>query len=119
MAKRIAGTRKTKQSGNGENGGIVSLTKELFQAAITLRGSVWASRTASSHDLARNGARPAQRSRTKHCQLGSDGRLSCRRGTVGPPVLVLGTGQGDTANVISPRLEISLLRCLALRRPGQ
>lgn len=40
MAKRKAGNRKTKQGGNGENGGIVSLTKELFQAAITLRGSV-------------------------------------------------------------------------------
>jgi type I restriction enzyme M protein len=40
MAKRKAGTKKTKQAGNGENGGIVSLTKELFQAAITLRGSV-------------------------------------------------------------------------------
>lgn len=40
MAKRIAGNKKAKQAGNGENGGIVSLTKELFQAAITLRGSV-------------------------------------------------------------------------------
>ena len=41
MAKRkAAGNKKTKQAGNGENGGIVSLTKELFQAAITLRGSV-------------------------------------------------------------------------------
>jgi type I restriction enzyme M protein len=40
MAKRKAGNKKTKQAGNGENGGIVSLTKELFQAAITLRGSV-------------------------------------------------------------------------------
>jgi type I restriction enzyme M protein len=40
MAKRNAGTKKTRQAGNGENGGIVSLTKELFQAAITLRGSV-------------------------------------------------------------------------------
>jgi type I restriction-modification system DNA methylase subunit len=40
MAKRKAGTKKTKQAGNGENGGIISLTKELFQAAITLRGSV-------------------------------------------------------------------------------
>ena len=33
MAKRKAGNKKTKQAGNGENGGIVSLTKELFQAA--------------------------------------------------------------------------------------
>jgi type I restriction enzyme M protein len=40
MAKRKAGNKKTKHAGNGENGGIVSLTKELFQAAITLRGSV-------------------------------------------------------------------------------
>ena len=40
MAKRKAGNKKTKQAANGENGGIVSLTKELFQAAITLRGSV-------------------------------------------------------------------------------
>jgi len=41
MAKRRAArSKKTKQAGNGENGGIVSLTKELFQAAITLRGSV-------------------------------------------------------------------------------
>ena len=40
MAKRKAAGKKTKQAGNGENGGIVSLTKELFQAAITLRGSV-------------------------------------------------------------------------------
>jgi type I restriction enzyme M protein len=39
MAKRKAGNKK-KQAGNGENGGIVALTKELFQAAITLRGSV-------------------------------------------------------------------------------
>ena len=40
MAKRKTGNKATKQAGNGENGGIVSLTKELFQAAITLRGSV-------------------------------------------------------------------------------
>src|SRR5438874_13280879 len=40
MAKRKAGNKKTKQASNGENGGIVALTKELFQAAITLRGSV-------------------------------------------------------------------------------
>ena len=40
MAKRKAGSKKVKQAGNGENGGIVSLTKELFQAAITLRGSI-------------------------------------------------------------------------------
>jgi type I restriction enzyme M protein len=39
MTKRKAGNKK-KQAGNGENGGIVALTKELFQAAITLRGSV-------------------------------------------------------------------------------
>ena len=41
MAKRKAGTKKTtKQAANGKNGGIVSLTKELFQAAIPLRGSM-------------------------------------------------------------------------------
>src|SRR5438034_5404148 len=40
MAKRKAGKKKTRQAATGENGGIVSLTKELFQAAITLRGSV-------------------------------------------------------------------------------
>ena len=40
MAKRKARNKKTTQASNGENGGIVSLTKELFQAAITLRGSV-------------------------------------------------------------------------------
>jgi hypothetical protein len=40
MAKRKPGNNKTKQAANGDNGGIVSLTKELFQAAITLRGSV-------------------------------------------------------------------------------
>ena len=40
MAKRKAGTKKPKQATDGQNGGIVSLTKELFQAAITLRGSV-------------------------------------------------------------------------------
>jgi hypothetical protein len=45
MAKRKAGNKKAKQAGNGENGGIVSLTKELFQAAITLRG--WRRRSES------------------------------------------------------------------------
>jgi type I restriction-modification system DNA methylase subunit len=40
MAKQQAGTKEDQAGGNGENGGIVSLTKELFQAAITLRGSV-------------------------------------------------------------------------------
>lgn len=40
MAKRKAGAKKPKQATDGQNGGIVSLTKELFQAAITLRGSV-------------------------------------------------------------------------------
>lgn len=40
MAKRNAGTTKTNQATDGQNGGIVALTKELFQAAITLRGSV-------------------------------------------------------------------------------
>jgi type I restriction enzyme M protein len=40
MAKRKAGTKKAKQATDGQNGGIVALTKELFQAAITLRGSV-------------------------------------------------------------------------------
>jgi hypothetical protein len=40
MAKRKSGSKKAKGPGNGENGGIVALTKELFQAAITLRGSV-------------------------------------------------------------------------------
>ena len=39
MAKRKSGSKKAKEAGNGENGGIVALTKELFQAAITLRGS--------------------------------------------------------------------------------
>jgi hypothetical protein len=39
MAKRTAGTKKTKKT-DGQNGGIVALTKELFQAAITLCGSV-------------------------------------------------------------------------------
>jgi hypothetical protein len=38
--ERKAGTKKSNEAGNGENGGIVSLTKELFQAALTLRGSV-------------------------------------------------------------------------------
>jgi type I restriction enzyme M protein len=32
--------KKGKQAGSGGSGGIVALTKELFQAAITLRGSV-------------------------------------------------------------------------------
>jgi type I restriction enzyme M protein len=40
MAKRKAGTKKSKQAADSQNGGIVALTKELFQAAITLRGSV-------------------------------------------------------------------------------
>ena len=40
MAKRKSATKKPKQADDGQNGGIVSLTKELFQAAIPLRGSV-------------------------------------------------------------------------------
>ena len=40
MAKRKSGNKKGKEAGNGDNGGIVALTQELFQAAITLRGSV-------------------------------------------------------------------------------
>jgi len=36
MAKRKAGTKKAKQATDGQNGGVVALTKELFQAAITL-----------------------------------------------------------------------------------
>ena len=41
MAKRKdAGNKKTKQAGNGENGGMVELTKELWQAAVALRGSI-------------------------------------------------------------------------------
>jgi type I restriction enzyme M protein len=40
MAKRKSGSKKVKETGNGQNGGIVALTRELFQAAITLRGSV-------------------------------------------------------------------------------
>ena len=40
MAKRKAGTKKAKQATDSPNGGVVALTKELFQAAITLRGSV-------------------------------------------------------------------------------
>lgn len=40
MAKRKAGTKKAKQATDGQNGGVVALTKELFQTAITLRGSV-------------------------------------------------------------------------------
>ena len=40
MAKRKAGTKKAKQATDDQNGGVVALTKELFQAAITLRGSV-------------------------------------------------------------------------------
>jgi len=40
VAKRKSITKKAKQATDGQNGGIVSLTKELFQAAITLRGSV-------------------------------------------------------------------------------
>jgi hypothetical protein len=38
--KRKSATKKSKQAAEGQNGGVVSLTKELFQAAITLRGSV-------------------------------------------------------------------------------
>src|SRR5947207_14962723 len=40
MAKRKGGTKKAKQATDGQNGGIVAPTKELFQASITLRGSV-------------------------------------------------------------------------------
>jgi len=40
MANRKSATRRSGQASDGQNGGIVSLTKELFQAAITLRGSV-------------------------------------------------------------------------------
>ena len=40
MAKRKSATKKSKQAADGQNGGIVALTKELFEAAITLRGSV-------------------------------------------------------------------------------
>jgi len=40
MAKRKAGTKKANQATDGQNGGVIALTKELFQAAITLRGSV-------------------------------------------------------------------------------
>src|SRR6266850_1983590 len=40
MAKRKAGTKKGKQATDSHNGGVVALTRELFQAAITLRGSV-------------------------------------------------------------------------------
>ena len=40
MAKRKSVTNNPNQTTDGQNGGIVSLTKELFQAAITLRGSV-------------------------------------------------------------------------------
>src|SRR6185312_5269501 len=40
MAKRKSGKKGAEEAGNDQNGGIVSLTKELFQAAITLRGSV-------------------------------------------------------------------------------
>jgi hypothetical protein len=29
MAKRKPGSKKTKEKGNGENGGIIALTKEL------------------------------------------------------------------------------------------
>ncbi len=38
MAKRKAGTKKAKQATDGQNGGVVALTKELFQAAITHYG---------------------------------------------------------------------------------
>jgi len=40
MAKRKPVTKNPNQTTDGQNGGIVSLTKELFQVAITLRGSV-------------------------------------------------------------------------------
>ena len=40
MAKRKGGNKKMTQPGNDENGSIISLTKELFQTAIRLRGSV-------------------------------------------------------------------------------
>jgi type I restriction enzyme M protein len=40
MAKRKSTTKKSIEAADGQNGGIVSLTKELFQAAITLRGSI-------------------------------------------------------------------------------
>jgi hypothetical protein len=38
MAKRKPGTKKSTQAGNGQSSGIVTLTKELFQAAIAVRG---------------------------------------------------------------------------------
>ena len=38
MAKRKPGTKKSTQAGNGQTSGIVTLTKELFQAAIAVRG---------------------------------------------------------------------------------
>lgn len=40
MAKRKPRIKTGTQGSNVQNGGIVTLTKELFQAAITLRGSV-------------------------------------------------------------------------------
>ncbi len=40
MEERKSARKKSKSAADGKNGGIVSLTKELFQAAITLRGSV-------------------------------------------------------------------------------
>ena len=40
MAKRKAGIKKAKPATDGQNGGVFALTKEPFQAAITLRGSV-------------------------------------------------------------------------------
>src|SRR3954464_8365897 len=40
MAKRKPAPTRAKRTPNAQNGGIVSLTKELFQAAITLRGSI-------------------------------------------------------------------------------
>ena len=40
MAKRKSGMKEDKQGTDGQNGGIVALTKELFQAAIVLRGSI-------------------------------------------------------------------------------
>lgn len=37
MAKRKAGPKKAKQATDSQNGGFVTLTKELFQAATTFR----------------------------------------------------------------------------------
>jgi hypothetical protein len=51
MAKRKPASKKTKENGNGEIGGIVALTKELFQAAIM--------RASSSIAFVFSGFRPA------------------------------------------------------------